>query len=154
LYDAQRHHSPMFLHGGIEPGVLGLCYAALVLWHLGYPDQALQKSKAARTLAQELSYPYSLAAARSYAAMSHQLRRERALTQEWAAAAITLAREHGFPGWLGHGTILQGWAQAEQGQSAEGIAQIRQGLATYQAIELRAPHESWRKRMEEQEDKG
>ena len=36
--------------------------------------------------------------------------------------------------WLGQGTVLQGWALAEQGQSEEGISQIRQGLATYQAI--------------------
>ena len=134
LYDAQRHHSHVFLYGGIEPGVFGLSYAALVLWHLGYPDQALQKSEAARTLAQELSHPFSLAAARVYAAMSHQLRRERALTQEWAEAGITLAREHGFPVWLGQGTVLQGWALAEQGQSEEGITQIRQGLATRQAV--------------------
>ena len=106
----------------------------MVLWHLGYPDQALQKSNAARTLAQELSHPFSLAAARVYAAMLHQLRRERALTQEWAEAGITLAREQGFPVWLGQGTVLQGWALAEQGQSEEGISQIRQGLATHQAI--------------------
>src|SRR5262249_24531 len=71
LYDAQRYHFFMFLYGGIELGVFGFCYAALVLWHLGYPDQALQKSKAARTLAQELSYPYSLGGARVYAAMTH-----------------------------------------------------------------------------------
>jgi len=132
LYDAQRHRSHMFLYG-IEPGVYGLSYAALVLWHLGYPDQALQKSEAARTLAQELSHPFSVAAARVFAAMSYQLRRERALTQEWAEAGITLAREHGFPAWLGPGSVLQGWALAEQGQSEEGITQIRQGLATYQA---------------------
>ena len=116
LYDAQRHHSHVFLYG-IEPGVFGLSYAALVLWHLGYPDQALQKSKAARTLAQELSHPFSVAAARVFAAMLHQLRRDRPLTQEWAEAGITLAREQGFPVWLGQGTILQGWALAEQGQS-------------------------------------
>src|SRR5262249_30175964 len=134
FYDAQRHRAHEFLYG-IEPGVFGLIYASVVLWHLGYPDQALQKGAAACTLAQELSYPYSLGAARSYAAMSHQLRRERALTQEWAEAGITLAREHGFPLVLGQGTILQGWALAEQGQRAEGISQIRQGLATYQAIE-------------------
>ena len=134
LYDAQRHRFDVFLYG-IEPGVYGLSYAALVLWHLGYPAQALQKSAAACTLAQELSHPFSLGAARIFAAMSHQLRRERALTQEWAEAAITLARAHGFPVPLGQGTVLQGWALAEQGQSEEGIAQIRQGLATSQAIE-------------------
>jgi predicted ATPase len=133
LYDSQRHHSHVFLYG-IEPGVYGLCYATFVLWHLGYPDQARQKSEAARTLAQERFYPYSLGAARGYAALLHQLRRESPLTQEWAEAGLTLAREQGFPLILGQGAILQGWALAEHGQSEEGITQIRQGLATCQAI--------------------
>ncbi|HEV8711392.1 MAG TPA: adenylate/guanylate cyclase domain-containing protein [Candidatus Binatia bacterium] len=133
LYGAQRHYSHVFLYG-IEPGVIGLCYATFVLWHLGYPDQARQKSEAARTLAQERFYPYSLGAARGYAALLHQLRRESPLTQEWAEAGLTLAREQGFPLILGQGAILQGWALAEQGQSEEGITQIRQGLATCQAI--------------------
>ena len=66
--------------------------------------------------------------------MTHQFRRERPLTQEWAEAGITLAREHGFPVYLGPGAVLQGWARAEQGQSEEGISQIRQGLANQEAI--------------------
>jgi class 3 adenylate cyclase/predicted ATPase len=133
LYDAQRHHSPEFFYG-IEPGVFGLSYAAWVLWYLGYPDQALQKSEAARTPDQALSHPFSLATARVFATVSHQLRRERALTQEWAEAAVTLAREQGFPVWLGQGAVLKGWALAEQGQSEEGILQIRQGIASDQAV--------------------
>jgi predicted ATPase len=133
LYDSQCHRSFVLL-SNIEPGVVGLSFAARVLCHLGYPDQALQKSGAARTLAQERSHPFSLAGARVLAALLHQLRRERALTHEWAEAAITLAREHGFPVWLGLGTVLQGWARAEQGQVEEGIAQMRQGLATDQAV--------------------
>jgi predicted ATPase len=36
--------------------------------------------------------------------------------------------------WVGQGVVLQGWARAEQGQIEEGITQIRQGLATRQAI--------------------
>src|SRR5262249_53240964 len=133
FYDSQRHRSLEFLYG-IEPGVFGLSYAAVVLWHLGYPDQALQKSEAACTLVQVQSYPFSLAAAQAYAAMSHQLRRERVLTQEWAEAEIALSREQGSPVGLGQGVVLQGWALAEQGQIEEGMTHIRQGLATYQAI--------------------
>jgi predicted ATPase len=134
LYDAQRDHSHFFLYSILEPGVFSLSFAALVLWHLGYPDQALQKSMAARALGQERSYPYSLGGARLYAAVSHQLRRERPLTQEWAEAVINLAHEHGFPVWFGKGTVLQGWALAERGQREEGIRQIGQGLATQQAV--------------------
>jgi predicted ATPase len=133
LYDTQRHHAPEFFYGGTERGVVGLSFVALVLWHLGYPDQARQKSAAAQTLAQEVSHPFSVAGVRALTAMTHQLRRERALTQEWAEAALALAREHGFPLWVAHGTVLRGWALAEQGQGKEGSAQIRQGLAAYRA---------------------
>jgi len=133
LYDAQPHRSHAFLYS-IESGAFGLSFAAWVSWYLGYPDQARQKSTAALTLAQESPYLFSLAAARVFASMLHQLRRERALTQERAEAAILLAREQGFPVWVGQGTILQGWTLAEQGQVEEGIRQIRQGLATRQAV--------------------
>jgi class 3 adenylate cyclase/predicted ATPase len=132
LYGAQRHSS--ISRDGTEQGVLSLTYEARVLWHLGYPDRALQKSEAARTLAHEQSYPVNVAGALAFAAELHQLRGERARTQEWAAAALTLAREYGFPAWLGPGAILQGWALAEQGQVEEGMSQIRHGLATYEAI--------------------
>jgi predicted ATPase len=133
LYDAQRHHSHVFLYG-TEPGIYGLSYLAWALWHLGYPDQALQKSQAALTLAQELSHLFSLAGAQNFTAQTHELRRERAPAQEWAEATITLAHEHGFPNWVGQGTLHQGWALAEQGQVEEGISQIRQGLAILQAV--------------------
>ncbi|NOT54897.1 MAG: hypothetical protein HOP18_09855 [Deltaproteobacteria bacterium] len=136
LYDAQRYDSPVFLYGGIELEVFSLAYvyAAFVLWHLGYPDQALQQSEAALTLAQELLSPFSLAGVQFFAAILHQLRREISLIQEWAGAAILLAREHGFPNWVAGGTVLQGWAWVEQGQREEGISQIRQGLTIHQTL--------------------
>ena len=134
FYEALRRHSHVFLYSGLEPGVFGLICLTQALWHLGYPDLALQKSNAACTLAQERSHPFSLAAALVLAALSHQLRRERAPTQELAEVAITLAREQGFAAWLGVGITLQGWARAEQGRVEEGITLIHQGLAARQAV--------------------
>ncbi len=67
LYDPQHHRSHAFLYGQ-DPGVICLSYAALVLWYLGYPDQALKRSHEALTLAQELSHPFSLAFALIFAA--------------------------------------------------------------------------------------
>jgi len=99
LYDLQQHRSHVFLYG-VDPGVYGLSYAAWVLWSLGYPEQARKRSHAALTLAQELSYPYSLASALTFAAGFHQFRREGHLTQERAEAGITLSVEQGFPLWL------------------------------------------------------
>ena len=65
--------------------------------------------------------------------MVPHLRREVPVAGERAEAAVTLSIEQGFPVWSAFGTILRGWALAEQGQGEEGIAQIRQGLADYRA---------------------
>ena len=59
LYNPQQHHALAF-HYGQDPGVTALSYAAYSLWPLGYPDQALQRSHEALTLARALSHPLSL----------------------------------------------------------------------------------------------
>jgi predicted ATPase/class 3 adenylate cyclase len=131
LYNPQQHRSHAFLYGE-DPGVGCHAFAARVLWCLGYPDQALQRSDEALTLARELAQPFSLSQAQSFAAWVRQFRRESRLTQQQAEAAMTAATELGFPAWLGQGLILRGWALAMQGQGAEGITQIHQGLSTRQ----------------------
>jgi predicted ATPase len=65
--------------------------------------------------------------------MLHQYRRDGQAAQEQAEAAIELSREQGFVLWLAGGTIFRGWALTEQGQREEGIAQIHQGTADFQA---------------------
>jgi predicted ATPase len=67
------------------------------------------------------------------AASIHQRRREGQAAQELAEAAMTLSTEQGFAQRLAGGAILRGWALTEQGQGAEGMAQMRQGLAAWQA---------------------
>ena len=47
---------------------------------------------------------------------------------------MTLSTEQRFAFWAVSATVLRGWALAEQGQRAEGIAQIRQGLNAWQAM--------------------
>jgi hypothetical protein len=46
---------------------------------------------------------------------------------------LALAHEQGFAQRVATGTLLQGWALAVQGQHAEGLARLRQGLAAYRA---------------------
>ena len=126
LYDPQQHPRPTI--NTADPRVDCLSYVALALWCLGYPDQALKRSHEALTLARELSHPFSLATALNMAAVLHWVRREVQAVQERAAAAMTLVTEQGFAVLLAQGTILRGWALAEQGQGEEGIAQVHQGL--------------------------
>jgi predicted ATPase len=132
LYNPLQHRSLAFLYGQ-EPEVIFLSVIAIVLWNLGYADQALNRIHQALSLARELSHPFSLAFALCLAAWLHQYRREGQATQEWAEASITLSTEQGFPFWLAQGTCWRGWALAEQGQGEEGIKQLRQGLTAWRA---------------------
>jgi predicted ATPase len=68
-----------------------------------------------------------------WAAMIRQYHREAQATHERAEATMTLCMEQGFAFYLAFGTILWGWALAEQGAGEEGVTQICQGLAAYQA---------------------
>jgi class 3 adenylate cyclase/predicted ATPase len=133
LYHPQQHRSHAVLYGGHDPGVCCLSQGACVLWFLGYPDQALQRIHEALTLGQELAHPHSLAIALHFAAELHQRRREGQAAQERAEMEIALAEEQGSAQWLARGTILRGWALAWQGQGAEGLAQMCQGLSAFRA---------------------
>jgi predicted ATPase len=112
-------------------------HAALSLWFLGYPAQALERSREAIALAQALSHPYTLVYALYNAAILHCLRREAPAAQVQAEALMGLARQHEFPDRAVRGTVLRGWALAAQGQRAEGIAQMRQGMDTQQSMGAR-----------------
>jgi predicted ATPase len=122
LGDLQQHRSGA-----------GRTFAAMVLWLLGYSEQAMERSHEALTLARDRANPHSLASVLVWAAWLHQLRREGPLAQERAEACMTLATEHGFATRLVLGTIMRGGALAAQGQGEEGIAHLRQGMAAWRA---------------------
>jgi predicted ATPase len=129
LYNPQQHHSLAFRYGAFDTGVAGLSFTALILWLLGYPEQALKKSQEALALANAHAHPSSLAQAVVWTSWFHQLRRDEWAAQEGAEAAIRIATEQGLSTWLEMGAISRGRALAIQGQGAEGVAQLQQGLA-------------------------
>ena len=141
LYNSQQHRSLAFLFGE-DPSVACGSFAAWVLWYLGYPDQAREKTAAALISAQERSYPPDLAWGLLRAAWLHQYRGEGQAAQEQAESAISLSTDHGFPFFLAVGTFLRGWALAEQEKVEDGLAQMYQGLAAFQetGTELMRPY--------------
>jgi hypothetical protein len=95
LYAPQPHPTLAWRYGQ-DPGVVCYDYAARVLWHLGYPDQARQRSHAALTLAQVLAHPFSLVYALGSATLLHYFLREAGAVHTQAEATMVLAQEHGF----------------------------------------------------------
>ena len=59
LYDAAQHHA-LAARYGEDPGVVCLAWEAYALFLLGYPDQALHRSREAIALAKDLAHPFSL----------------------------------------------------------------------------------------------
>ena len=131
-YTPDQRRTPVFRMGQ-DPGVGCRAFAALTLWSLGYPAQALVHIHDALALAHELAHPFSLAWARCYAAFVSQFRRDVPTVHEHAEVAVALSTAQGFPQWAAMGTSLRGWALALQGQGEVGMAQVRQGITAWQA---------------------
>jgi class 3 adenylate cyclase/predicted ATPase len=131
LYDPQqmRDHAVRY---GSDTGVVCRILGAVTLWLLGYPDRARQWSEAALTHAQGLRHAFTLLQTLCFSAILHLLRREAAVAKERAEAARALCTEQGSADYLAWGTVLWGSAWAAQGAWAEGLAQMREGLAAYE----------------------
>jgi DNA-binding winged helix-turn-helix (wHTH) protein/predicted ATPase len=123
---------------GEHPAVCCHYWAALALWFLGCPDSALAHGEQARSLA--TAHPYSLASAEVQLAYLHQYRAEPAETLRWAELAVADATEHGFPVRAAQAAILGGWARTVTGTGADGVDQLRAGLAGYLATGAELDH--------------
>jgi predicted ATPase len=132
-YEPQRQ-SALAFHIGYDPGVYARAMEGWVLWLLGYPEQALQRSYDALQLAREQAHPFTLSITLATVALLQHMRREGAAALEHVQASVALATEHGFPYLLEVGKVLQGWELTRAGQAAAGIAQIRAGLAALRTM--------------------
>ena len=104
-------------------GVAGFC-----AWILGRTDVARERIARVIAFARESNNPYDLAVARMFESQLSYLLREPARAEVAATQAVTIAEEHGFPVPGNTARTLLGWAWAEHGRAADGVAQIRQGL--------------------------
>jgi class 3 adenylate cyclase/predicted ATPase len=142
LYEPAQHHAHTIRYGS-DPGVASLVHEAYVLWVLGYPDQALARSDEALALARQSNHPFSLAQALLYRGFLHQHRREAKAAESLAKQTETLATEHGFPFWLAESEIVQGWALAQNGETARGVQRLRNGLNDFLATGAEMDRPRW-----------
>ena len=132
-YNPHLYHALAALYGQPVTEVATLSWWGLTRWQHGYPDQATKQIQVALSLARELSHPYAL----SYVMVSFEwlylYLRDWPHAQEWAEELLTLSTKQGFAQWLGAGHIYRGVALAHQGQGAEGLGQIQQGIVMLRA---------------------
>ena len=94
-YDSQKHRTLAFRFGQ-DPCMSSLCYDALTLWTLGYPEQADQRAQRALSLARELGHPFSLVWSLSNLAQYYSVRRDFSAAALHIEEGLRLATEHGF----------------------------------------------------------
>jgi class 3 adenylate cyclase/predicted ATPase len=121
---------------GQDVGLVGRLYCGLVLWFMGFPDQALKHSQSALAIARAMSHPFSLAFALHFDCLLRQFRGDRATVREQAQELVKICSEQGFVWWLVCGFAQGAWAQVPEGDASvlEVMRKNRQGLVAFGAV--------------------
>lgn len=131
LYEQHRPDS-VDANWAQNPGVFCLGGHSVLLWYLGYAEQALTKANAAVKLAQGFPYPYNLALALSFGAEVYNLRRDGSLAQANADQMIALAREHVFPFWETQGLLFRVERLSSKATSRQALSSCKTGWRGWQ----------------------
>jgi predicted ATPase len=126
---------------GHNASVTHRCYLALVLWHLGYPDQALAVARQACELARTIGHAFSLGHAVDFLAYLCHYCRLGAEVQAAAEEEKAIGTEQGFQLWQALGTLHKGAGMFLQGQREEGLPHLLKGYGAFRATgaEVRVP---------------
>jgi predicted ATPase len=127
---------------GEDAGITHRCYLALALWHLGFPDKALQLNDETLELARAINQPFSLEYALHHTAWLCQHCRLGIPTQVAGDEQVRIATEQGFLFWHASGTLYVAGGLLLQGQLEQGLRLLQKGLEAYRGTgaELALPY--------------
>jgi predicted ATPase len=116
-------------------------YLALILFCLGFPDQALEWHGAAIAEARGLPHPPSLLTSSTFGCRLLSLVGDDTRLEEHVDEVNAVTVEQGFPFWDALAMIYRGWLNIKNGD-ADGISLLRRGLSAYRATgaEVWMPH--------------
>lgn len=112
---------------GHDQAIFAHAISSWTLWWLGRPDAALDEVREAVAQAEKLGSFLSLAMARNFLVLAHQLRRESSAALEQAQLNAAFAHELGFPFWEGTALLAAGTERTRLGDR-EGLGDVQSGL--------------------------
>ena len=134
LYDAERDHD-LIARCSVDPRATAWGFLSLVLWGLGYPEQATRWWDAANRSEIEQKHAHTSAHVRFYGgAQLAVLLRDTTAARNQANAVIELADQHAMPTWRVQATVLLGWAWGQSGRVSDATRLVEQGLANFEAV--------------------
>jgi tetratricopeptide (TPR) repeat protein len=141
LYDIA--HRSLIYQAAMPSRVQSRPFLAIVLFCLGFPDQARAQSNAAIAEARDLDHRPSLAASLTLGVRLLSLVGDDASLNTRVNELVAVVTEQDFPVWDAVGKIYRGWVKIRCGDVAEGISLLRSGSIAYRATEaqLWMPHQ-------------
>ena len=132
LYNAAEH-GPLATRFGQDPGVSILCYRALALLLLGYPDTALTDADRAVKNARDIGQAATLMFALVHAWLANFQCRNYDAVNALADELFALADEKSSLFWKAAGMLARGFAFALNGRASEAVQTITAGIAAWRA---------------------
>jgi predicted ATPase len=120
-------------HTGHNAGVTHRSNLAVSLWHLGFPDQAMEANREMNQLAGEIGHAFSVAYALHHTAWLHQYCRNGGEVRAAAEQQIAIASEHGFALWHATGTFFKGAGMLLQGELDQALPLLVEGHQAFRA---------------------
>jgi class 3 adenylate cyclase/predicted ATPase len=130
LYDPTRHRS-LVRQTGIHPQLAAQAALGVVLFCLGFPDQALAGSNTAIAEAQRLPHPPSLAMSLGIDALLLSMIGDDLGLEQRTDDLVAVATDQGFPFYRATGAIFRGWVRAKNADVTEGLSLLRAGSSAY-----------------------
>jgi predicted ATPase len=132
LYDPNSHHS-LVRQTGVHPQLAAQAALGVVLFCLGFPDQALAQSNRAIAGARRLPHPPSLAMSLGMDALLLSIIGDDMGLEQRTDDLVAVATDQGFPFYRATGAIFRGWVKAKNPDVTEGLSLLRAGSSAYSA---------------------
>ncbi len=130
LYDPNSHHS-LVRQTGVHPQLAAQAALGIVLFCLGFPDQALAQSNKAIAEARRLPHPPTLAMSLGMDALLLSIIGDDIGLEQRADGLVAVATDQGFPFYRATGAIFRGWVKAKNADVTEGLSLLRAGSSAY-----------------------
>jgi adenylate cyclase len=131
-YDPGRHRSHALLFGQ-DPGVAAHCYLSFVYWMLGRPQDSAAALASAGAIAESLDHPFTTAWPMAFQILLSSHDHDPQTGLSWSERLIRFSEEQKQQYWLQAAIIIRGWSLAGLGNVADGVQEMRRGIASYAA---------------------
>ncbi|MGD0528262.1 MAG: hypothetical protein ABSE49_24215, partial [Polyangiaceae bacterium] len=132
LYVPQKHHGHVLFYGK-DPGAVALVHASLGHAIAGRIERARALADAAVANTEAWPHPFTNLWALCARAAVSAIAGDSAAEIATARSIVEMAQAQGFPNWLAQGFCYLGHGNARTGNPTEGVAQLRQGIAIWEA---------------------